>query len=56
MDFERFFAMGGYAFYVWTSYGLALAVLAGNVVAAVRRKRRATELVTRLARQDGRAR
>ncbi len=24
---EEFFHMGGYAFYVWTSYGLSLAVL-----------------------------
>jgi len=24
---EEFFHMGGYAFYVWTSYGLALVIL-----------------------------
>lgn len=28
-----FWSMGGYAFYVWGSYGAALAVLGWNVVA-----------------------
>lgn len=27
---SEFFHMGGYAFYVWTSYGLALLVLLAN--------------------------
>jgi len=29
MDLQSFFAMGGYAGYVWPAYGLALVVLAG---------------------------
>lgn len=40
MDLQAFFAMGGYAAYVWSSYGLALIVLAANLVAAHRRERR----------------
>jgi heme exporter protein D len=32
MSGQEFFAMGGYAFYVWTSYGIATAVLVWNVV------------------------
>ena len=35
----EFFAMGGYAAYVWSSYGLAAAVLAGLWLAAGKRKR-----------------
>ncbi len=31
MDTE-FFAMGGYAFYVWTSYGLSAVVLIANAI------------------------
>lgn len=27
---KHFFAMGGYAFYVWTAYSMALIVFAGN--------------------------
>lgn len=31
----EFFAMGGYAFYVWTSYGLTLIVLLANIIIPV---------------------
>ena len=34
----EFFAMGGYAAYVWSSYGLAAAVLAGLWLMAGKRK------------------
>lgn len=30
---SEFLGMGGYAFYVWGSYGVAVAVFAWNVVA-----------------------
>jgi heme exporter protein D len=33
-------AMGGYAHFVWPAYGVALAVLGGLTVAAIRRLRR----------------
>ena len=33
---NEFFNMGGYAFYVWGSYALALVILALNVVFPVR--------------------
>lgn len=32
MDWQAFFSMGGYAAYVWPSYGLALAVLIGQAL------------------------
>lgn len=32
MSLQEFLAMGGYAFYVWTSYGICLIVLLANVV------------------------
>ena len=32
MTIQEFFAMGGYAFYVWTSYGLTLIVLLANII------------------------
>lgn len=28
----EFLYMGGYAAYVWSSYGIALAVIAGNII------------------------
>jgi len=42
---KEFFAMGGYAFFVWTSYGIVAAVMIGNVLAAkMKRKRIIKEL------------
>ncbi len=40
MSFAEFLHMGGYAPYVWGSYGLALLVLVGNVLAARHRRRK----------------
>jgi heme exporter protein D len=34
-----FFAMGGYAFYVWGSYGVTFALLAVEVILLGKRKR-----------------
>ena len=48
MNWEQFFAMGGYAFYVWTSYGLMAVILVINLVLPLRRK---SELLKRIARR-----
>jgi heme exporter protein D len=50
---KEFLAMGGYAFYVWTSYGLALLVLAANLILPLRQQRR---LLIDIARKLRRAR
>lgn len=39
MTMQEFFAMGGYAFYVWTSYGLALIVLLANILIPVMQRK-----------------
>jgi heme exporter protein D len=38
---SEFFAMGGYGFYVWGSYGVTAALLALEVVLLLKRKREA---------------
>ncbi len=38
MSLEHFFSMGGYAFYVWTAYGIATVVLGLNLFLSLRRK------------------
>jgi heme exporter protein D len=43
---SEFLAMGGYAFYVWSSYAAGALVLAWNVVAPLRARR---ELLRSLA-------
>jgi heme exporter protein D len=35
MTIQEFFSMGGYAFYVWTAYGITLIVLAVNIIIPV---------------------
>lgn len=40
MTIQEFFAMGGYAFYVWASYGLTLVVLVVNIIVPIMRRRK----------------
>lgn len=49
MNWSEFFYMGGYAFYVWTSFGLALIVLSGNVIWAMKRKQQVIQQLKRQA-------
>ena len=39
MNWSAFFSMGGYGFYVWGSYLIALILLGGEVVSLMRRKK-----------------
>ena len=38
MNWQEFFEMGGYAFYVWTSYAIALVVLVANLIVPILEK------------------
>ena len=50
MNFAEFFAMGGYASYVWGSFGITAAVLCLNGIAArLQRKNVAAEVRATLA-------
>ncbi len=53
MNWSDFFHMGGYAFYVWTSYGLTFIVLLANVLAPLKQRRK---LIADLARRERRER
>lgn len=51
-SFAEFLAMGGYGFYVWTSYGIATVVLLLNVIMPlVRRKQFLRELTLKQKRR-----
>jgi heme exporter protein D len=39
MNWQEFLAMGGYGFYVWTSYAIALIVLVANIVLPIIQKK-----------------
>ena len=51
MTLNEFFNMGGYAFYVWTSYGIALAVLLINVILPLRQRKKLLGDINRTARR-----
>jgi heme exporter protein D len=51
---NEFFQMGGYAFYVWTSYGLALLVLLINIMIPYHQERNLLRKLTRQLRRKQR--
>jgi heme exporter protein D len=52
MNWADYFAMGGYAFYVWTAYGLMAAVLVLNLLLPLWRKSAVlAEIARRMARE-----
>ena len=51
MNLNEFFHMGGYAFYVWSSYGIALIVLLLNVILPLRQRRKLLNGIARAARR-----
>ncbi len=51
MSLNEFLNMGGYAFYVWTSYGIALIVLLANILLPARQRRKLLADIARSARR-----
>ena len=51
MNLEEFFNMGGYAFYVWSSYGIALLVLLVNIIAPLRQRNKLLHGIADTARR-----
>jgi heme exporter protein D len=49
---KEFFAMGGYAFYVWMSYGIALIVLIANLVSPLMQRRKLLADIARRQRRE----
>ena len=52
---SEFLHMGGYAFYVWTSYALGAVVLVANVVAPMLRRRQLEREIAGAARRARRS-
>jgi heme exporter protein D len=46
----EYFAMGGYATYVWGSFGLSFIVILGNIIAAQRLRRRVLSEIAQVNR------
>jgi len=50
-SWSDFFAMGGYALYVWGSFGVTLVLLAAEIALLILRKRNAVERLVQRAPQ-----
>jgi heme exporter protein D len=51
-SWSEFFAMGGYAFFVWTSYGIALLVILLNIVMPMIERKKVISRVKRAIRRE----
>lgn len=51
-SWSEFFNMGGYAVYVWGSYGLALVMVVANIVMPLIERRRVIARVKRAIRRE----
>ena len=51
MTFNEFIDMGGYGYYVWSSYGIALVILAINVIGPLQLHRKLLADIARAARR-----
>ncbi len=47
MNLGEFLDMGGYAFYVWSSWGMALVVIAWNIVVPIVERKKLKQVLTR---------
>ena len=50
MKFTEFLSQGGYAFYVWSSYGMGLILLVAELIQLRRQRRTILSRIGRLAR------
>ncbi len=52
MNWSEFFHMGGYAFFVWTSYGLTLIVVVANIIAPIMQRKKIISRIKRAVRRE----
>ena len=52
MNWSEFFHMGGYAFFVWTSYGIALVVLLANIISPIMQRRKTITRIRRAIKRE----
>ncbi len=52
MNWSEFFHMGGYAFFVWTSYGVTLIVIVANIVAPVMQRKKIIARIKRAIKRE----
>jgi len=52
MNWSEFFNMGGYAFFVWTSYGLTFLVMVANIISPIIQRRKVIARIKRAIKRE----
>ena len=52
MNWSEFFNMGGYAFYVWTSYALTFIIVVANIVSPIMQRKKAIKRIKRAIKRE----
>ena len=52
MNWAEFFDMGGYAFFVWTSYGLFFTVIAANIISPILQRKKIIAQIKRAIKRE----
>ena len=52
MNWAEFFNMGGYAFFVWTSYALTLVVVLINIVSPILQRKKTIAKIKRAIKRE----
>ena len=52
MNWSEFFHMGGYAFFVWTSYGIAFVVLLANIISPIMQRKKTIARIRRAIKRE----
>lgn len=52
MNWSEFFNMGGYAFFVWTSYAITLIVIVANIVSPILQRKRTIARIKRAIKRE----
>ena len=52
MNWSEFFNMGGYAFFVWTSYGLTFVVIVANIISPIMQRKKIIARIKRAIKRE----
>jgi len=52
MNWSEFFNMGGYAFFVWSSYALTFVVVVANIVSPIMQRKKVIARIKRTMKRE----
>jgi heme exporter protein D len=52
MNWSEFFHMGGYAFFVWTSYAITFAVIIANIIFPILQRKKVIARIKRAIKRE----